>query len=107
MGKYCNVFFWRGVLAEFLGSAVYVCLALGVAMTSDLTKSNDQLRVALAFGLTLACISSMFSSSSGGILNPAVTIACAIARRINILQLIAYLIVQCGGGNYFNSSCIY
>ena len=103
MGKYCNVFFWRGVLAEFIGSAIYVCLALGVVIKSDLTKANDHLRIALAFGLILACISSMFSSSSGGILNPAVTIACAIARRINMLQMIGYLIVQCGGGNYSNS----
>ena len=88
------------MLAEFLGSAIYACMVLGVSLNSDLTNTADHLRIAITFGLTLASLSYMFATSSGGIINPAVTIACAIARRINILQAIAYLIVQCGGGNY-------
>lgn len=85
------------MLAEFLGSAIYACMVLGVSLNSDLTNTADHLRIAITFGLTLGSLSFMFASSSGGIINPAVTIACAIARRINILQAIGYLIVQCGG----------
>ena len=98
MGRYCSVFFWRGILAEFLGSTIYICVVLGVALNSDYSKNDDQLRLAIAFGLTLAGISNMLASSSGGIINPAVTLACAIAKRINVLQMVGYLIVQCGGG---------
>eukprot|EP00112_Aurelia_sp_Birch-Aquarium-sp1_P015492 Seg3438.2 transcript_id=Seg3438.2/GoldUCD/mRNA.D3Y31 product=Aquaporin-4 protein_id=Seg3438.2/GoldUCD/D3Y31 len=97
MGQLRSLFFWRAILAEFLGTTIYIAVALGVSLTWDGYKVDDHLRVALCFGLALAVVSYMFMPASGGHLNPAVTISCAIARRIPVLRAIAYLLVQCGG----------
>ncbi|XP_065053907.1 aquaporin AQPAe.a-like [Rhopilema esculentum] len=97
MSQLCNLFYWRSILAEFLGTALYTCLVLGVSLSSDESKIDDQLRIALSVGLTVACVSHMFAPSSGGHINPAISLSCVIARRISILQTIGYLIVQCGG----------
>lgn len=97
MAKSCTTFFWRATLAEFLASTIYVCIVLGVVLNSDLNKIDEHLRIAITFGLTLAGISFMFAPSSGGYLNPAVTVSCLIARRINLLRAICYLIVQFAG----------
>ena len=98
MSQLCNLFYWRSILAEFLGTALYTCLVLGVSLSSDESKVDDQLRIALSVGLTVACVSHMLAPSSGGHINPAISLSCVIARRISILQTFGYLIVQCGGG---------
>ena len=100
MGQLRSLFFWRAILAEFLGTTIYVAVTLGVTLTWDGYKVDDHLRVALCFGLALAVVSYMFMPTSGGHLNPAVTISCAIARRIPVLRAVAYLLVQCGGGMF-------
>lgn len=107
MAKSCTTFFWRATLAEFLASTIYVCIVLGVVLNSDLNKIDEHLRIAITFGLTLAGISFMFAPSSGGYLNPAVTVSCLIARRINLLRAICYLIVQFAGGSYVHHSALF
>ena len=99
MAEIKSIFFWRAVLAEFLGVSLYVALVLGVVLSWDVNNADAQLRIALCFGLSLSCISYMFFPSSGGHINPAVTIASVICRRISILRALFYIIVQCGGGN--------
>lgn len=98
MAEIKSIFFWRAVLAEFLGVSLYVALVLGVVLSWDVNNADAQLRIALCFGLSLSCISYMFFPSSGGHINPAVTIASVICRRISILRALFYIIVQCGGG---------
>eukprot|EP00794_Sanderia_malayensis_P002954 gene2954-3405_t len=99
MAEIKNIFFWRAILAEFLGVTLYVCIFLGVVLSLDSSKLVvEQLRVALCSGFALACCSYMVFPASGGHLNPAVTISFCICRRISILRMIMYIIVQCGGG---------
>ncbi len=93
-----SIFFWRAILAEFLGMTLYIAVVIGVVLSWNVNKVDEQIRISLCFGLALASISYMFYPASGGQLNPAVTISCLICRRISVLRALLYLIVQCGGG---------
>ena len=93
-----SVFFWRAVLAEFIGSTLFTCTAVSVTLTWDENNVPVQLKIALCFGFTLAAISYMFLPISGGVINPAVTIGMFIGRRLSCLKLLFYLLVQFGGG---------
>lgn len=72
-------------LVEFIGTLffVYVILATG----------NP-----LAIGVSLALIMIVASKSSGGHINPAVSIAMASAGKLNINELLPYIIAQVLGG---------
>ena len=72
-------------LVEFIGTLffVYVILATG----------NP-----LAIGISLALIIIVASKSSGGHINPAVSIAMASAGKLNINELLPYIIAQVLGG---------
>jgi aquaporin Z len=72
-------------LVEFIGTLffVYVILATG----------NP-----LAIGVALALIIIVASKSSGGHINPAVSIAMASAGKLNINELLPYIIAQVLGG---------
>jgi aquaporin Z len=72
-------------LVEFIGTLffVYVILATG----------NP-----LAIGVALALIMIVASKSSGGHINPAVSIAMASAGKLSIKELLPYIIAQVLGG---------
>ena len=72
-------------LVEFIGTLffVYVILATG----------NP-----LAIGVALSLIIIVASKSSGGHINPAVSIAMASAGKLNINELLPYIIAQVLGG---------
>lgn len=83
--------------AELFGTFALVMIVLGVAMYSRLTQI-DTLGIALAAGLALAGLYAAFAHVSGAHLNPAVTVASAIAGRISALEALAYVVVQVAGG---------
>lgn len=72
-------------LVEFLGTLffVYVILATG----------NP-----LAIGVALALVILVCSKTSGGYVNPAVSIVMASAGKLNINDLLPYIIAQVLGG---------
>jgi len=72
-------------LAEFLGTLffVYVILATG----------NP-----LAIGITLALVILLLTKSSGGHVNPAVSIVMASVGKLNMNDLLPYIIAQILGG---------
>ena len=54
-------------------------------------------QIGFTFGLMIAVLIQMFGHVSGGHMNPAVSIAMAVALNISPLRAILYVIVQCGG----------
>lgn len=72
-------------LAEFLGALffIYIILATG----------NP-----LAIGAALALTILMTSNISGGHINPAVTITMAAADKLNVNEIIPYIVAQIFGG---------
>jgi glycerol uptake facilitator-like aquaporin len=72
-------------LVEFLGAIlfIYVILATG----------NP-----LAIGATLAIVILLTSSISGGHINPAVSVAMAVAGKLPVADLVPYCLAQILGG---------
>jgi aquaporin Z len=72
-------------LAEFLGTLFFVYIIV--------STGNP-----LAIGAALALVILMTSSISGGHINPAVSIVMASAGKINIDDLVPYVLAQVFGG---------
>ena len=80
----------RKLVAEFLGTAILVIVAVGAAV-GGLKSGPDQsvlniVGVALAFGLVLLALAYSIGGISGCHVNPAVTIAMMATRRQSIQE---------------------
>lgn len=81
------------VLAEFLGTATLVMVALAL---SEITSVSYF--VATSVAATLGVVYMMFSGLSGGNFNPAITFALWTARRVGSFKALAYIVAQIVGG---------
>jgi aquaporin Z len=83
------------VLAEAIGTAVLVIGGVGTAVLAG--KTVGTVGIALAFGLTLAALVYAIGPISGCHVNPAITLAMAIRRRISPVEAIGYVVAQVVG----------
>jgi len=84
-------------LAELLGTGLLVFVACGVAVFSSLfTESGapDLVATALAFGLTLMAIIYVIGGISGAHVNPAVSLAMAIRKKLSWKDFGFYALAQ-------------
>ena len=94
--------FWRGVVAEFLGALFYVLLGCGASakITSEETTSHGEqsyvpvIQGALAFGLGYAGIVHCIRNVSGGHVNPSVSFAALVTRKISVARALLYVVAQ-------------
>ncbi|MCM1259998.1 MAG: aquaporin [Anaeroplasma bactoclasticum] len=84
---------FKKCVAEFIGTAVLVCLACGVAVWTNASV----VATSLAFGLVIVAMAYSIGNISGCHINPAVSFAMFIARKINGKELIGYIVAQCLG----------
>jgi aquaporin-4 len=87
--------FWRAVVAEFWGTLLLTMVGCGSVVTWD--KDGKLVQIALCFGLSVATVVWIIGHVSGGHINPAVTVAFFITRRISLARAIFYVISQCIG----------
>jgi MIP family channel proteins len=92
----------RALTGEFLGSLLFVILGAGtVAITGGLLAERlDSARllvIALAHGLAYMLLVGAMLPVSGGHLNPAVTFAAMIGRRMSFTKGVLYMLAQCAG----------
>lgn len=86
----------RAYLAEFIGT--FALVFVGVMVMINLgTGPGALVGIALAHGLVIAVLVSATMAISGGHLNPAVTLAFWMTRRIKIGDALAYIVAQCLG----------
>ncbi|EZA50845.1 Neurogenic protein big brain [Ooceraea biroi] len=90
---------WRAVAVECLATFFFGLVVAGAAAASAVSGSGlSVLATAVASGFAIAAISLIFSHRSGGHVNPAVSVAFALCRRISPLRAVLYIAAQCGGG---------
>ncbi|XP_060872803.1 neurogenic protein big brain-like [Metopolophium dirhodum] len=84
---------WRSVMAECLATFLYVAVVCGAA-TSD---ASPVLGAAAASGFTMLALTVCLQNVSGGHINPALTTAMLITRRISPVRAVMFIAAQCGG----------
>lgn len=81
--------------AEFLGTLVLVLFACGAAVFIGATQlAGDYLAIAFAFGLVIVAMAYVIGPISGCHINPAVSLAMFINKRIDLKEFITYVIAQ-------------
>src|SRR5262245_523112 len=88
---------WRHFVAEFVGTFALVFVGGGAIITSTLRQAQaDVVNIAMAHGLILAIMVTATMRISGH-LNPAVTAAFLVTRRIEAMMAAVYWIAQFTG----------
>src|SRR2546421_7887803 len=88
----------KPLIAELIGTFAFVFIGAGSIITNVLTRGAiGLLGIALAHGLALAIMITVFAATSGGHINPAVTVAMLVTRRIAPLLGLLYIVAQLVG----------
>ena len=83
-------------IMEFIGTCALILFGAGsiIATQAMVGSSAALLVVALAHGLTIACMVSAFGAISGGHFNPAVTFGFIVGNKISKRKAYGYMIAQ-------------
>lgn len=87
------------LVAEALGTFILCFIGAGAICLATLKGADYEglLAIAVAHGIALSVAVSVTMNVSGGHVNPAVTAAMLVTRRISAGDAIAYIIAQCAG----------
>lgn len=88
-------FMLKKALAEFIGTFALVFIGTGAIILGS--GDTGLLAIALAFGLTLMAMAYSVGTVSGAHVNPAVSLAMFINKRIDLKAFIAYVVAQFAG----------
>ena len=80
--------------AEIIGTLTLVFMGCGSAMVLGCDIAGGHLAVALCFGLAIVATAYVIGNVSGCHLNPAVSLAMLISKRMNVKDFIGYVIAQ-------------
>ena len=92
----------RAALAEFIATTLFVFIGAGTVVvtgmsgTGELTASRLMV-IAMAFGLTITVLVAATARISGGHINPAVTAAALVTRKIGLARGLLYIVAQLAG----------
>lgn len=88
----------KALVAEFIATFTLIFIGVGSIVADHMTNGAVGLTgIALAHGLAIAIMASATAAVSGGHINPAVTIGLFCAKKIDALNAVGYVIVQCLG----------
>lgn len=89
----------RKFIAEFIGTATLVLFGCGTAVVTGCAVGEvSYLLTALAFGLVIVAMAYSIGNVSGCHINPAVSLAMLISKRMNVKEFFLYLGAQFSGG---------
>ena len=91
---------YKKYIAEFLGTMALVVFGCGTAIAVNvggLGGSGNHLIIAFAFGLVLVAMAYSIGNISGCHINPAVSIAMLVSKKMNVRDFIGYVIAQFAG----------
>ncbi len=84
-------------VAEFFGTAILVFMGCGSAVFLGVEPSGGHLAVALAFGLAIVATAYVIGNISGCHINPAVSLAVFLSRKMSGADFVGYVIAQIAG----------
>jgi len=87
----------RKYLAELLGTFVLVFMGCGSAIFLGCDTMGGHLAVALAFGLSIVAMAYVVGNVSGCHVNPAVSLAMLLTKKLSFSDFIGYVIAQISG----------
>ncbi|XP_018578366.1 neurogenic protein big brain-like isoform X2 [Anoplophora glabripennis] len=92
--------FWRSVISECFASFIYVFVVCGAAAGAGVGAPIHfvLLATSLASGFVITSLTQCFGHISGAHVNPSVSIAMGVIKRISLLRSILFIVAQCGGG---------
>ena len=90
---------FKKYVAEFIGTFVLVLFACGTAAVVGCSAENGTgyLLTALAFGLVIVAMAYSIGNISGCHINPAVSIAMLVSKKMSFKDFIGYVIFQFAG----------
>lgn len=95
MGELKSWSFWRAVMAELIGMVLFIFIGISSAIGNPHNKNPDQeVKVALAFGLAIATLAQSLGHISGAHLNPAITLGLLASCQISFLRAVLYILAQ-------------
>lgn len=95
--------FWRAVIAEFVGTFLFLFFTLGTVASSTFWDTNNQLaharlwEISCVFGGMITILVYAIAPLSGGNLNPAVSVALVLTKKITFVKMFFYIVAQCLG----------
>ncbi|XP_062279664.1 aquaporin-4 isoform X2 [Scomber scombrus] len=93
--------FWRCVGGEFFAMVFFVLLSLGSTINwgaaEEEPRPPDLVLISLCFGLSISTMVQCFGHISGAHINPAVTAAMVVTRKLSLAKAVFYLLAQCVG----------
>lgn len=84
-------------IAEFIGTLVLVLFACGTAAALKTNGANvnaSYVLTALAFGLVIVAMAYSIGNISGCHINPAVSIAMLVNKKMNVKEFVTYIVAQ-------------
>jgi len=84
-------------ISEAIGTMVLVFMGCGSAVFLGAATPGGHLAVALAFGLSIVAMAYVIGSISGCHINPAVSLAALLDKRIRFSDFCGYVVSQIGG----------
>ena len=85
---------FKKYLAEFIGTMVLVAIACGVAAVVGCADAAGKVATSLTFGLVIVAMAYSIGNISGCHINPAVSIAMLINKKISLRDFFGYIISQ-------------
>jgi aquaporin Z len=94
--------------AEFIGTYILVFVGCGAIIINSVTDGTvSHLGIGLSFGLVVMTMVYAIGDISGAHINPAVTIAFAVAKRLDKKQILPYVSFQIAGAILASSTLFY
>jgi len=84
----------RRYIAELIGTMILVFMGCGSAVFLGAAVGGGHLAVALAFGLSIVAVAYVIGNISGCHINPAVSLAMLINRKLSLPDFVGYVIFQ-------------
>ncbi|KAH3778879.1 aquaporin-4-like [Dreissena polymorpha] len=89
-----SLLFWKAVFAEFVGTFILVLAGIGSTVQGWTADHVDIVQISLSFGLCVATSVWIIGHISGGHINPAVTCAMLVTRKISLVRAILFVVAQ-------------